>query len=380
MKALGRVLAIVATVAILAGWTRRRNRPGRMRVLLDTTWSAGTGGTARYVSSMRAALQRVPDVEVIAVAAPVIAFGPRLVRLPLNGVLHLAWTQAWLPARAWWSRVDVVQATMTAPVWCPCPVVLTLHDALDFVPELRPSRVWSGYMRTIGACAARRASAVLTGTRASAEEIVGCYRVRAERMRVTPYGSALLDGSSSNRDDRPRSRTTRHLPFVLMVGAADRRKDIGTGLRAVGLLRESGVAVEAVVVGSVSGEHVNVGWARVVERVTDSELAWLYGRALAVVVSSRHEGYGLPVVEALAFGTPVVAADLPALREVGGGAARYAPVGDAEAFARELAAILAQPEDARRRIGNAAEDARRLTWDATAWATVAVYRELVGRR
>ena len=168
-------------------------------------------------------------------------------------------------------------------------------------------------------------------------------------------------------------------PFVLMVGAADRRKTIGTGLRAVGMLRDGGVEVAAVVVGSAPVEFADAGWVRAATNVTDDELAWLYGHALAVLVPSRHEGYGLPVVEALAFGTPVVASDLPALREVGGEAARYAPAGNAAAFARELVRIVDQPDAARQRVGQGADTARALTWNATVRATIAVYRELVER-
>jgi len=359
-------------------------------VLLDTTWGADTGGTGRYVRSMRAALQADPSVEVVCVNAPRLTRGHRLVRLPLNGVLHLAWTQVGIPALAWRRRVDVVHTTMTGPVWCPRPVVLTLHDALDFMPEWRPSRVWSGYMRSVGALAARRAAVVLTGTQASAGEIGSFYRVAPERLRVTPYGSALLgvvaDGDNStspvgaSRHGGPGERRMEEGGlFFLMVGVADRRKDIGTGLRAVALLQGGGVEMEAVVVGSAPREFAGANWVRTLTDVTDCELAWLYAHALAVLVPSRHEGYGLPVVEALAFGTPVVASDLPALREVGGVAARYARVGDVAAFARELARVVERPAEERQRVAQSAGGARAMTWDATAQATVAIYRELVRR-
>ena len=98
-----------------------------------------------------------------------------------------------------------------------------------------------------------------------------------------------------------------------------------------------------------------------------------------MLVPSRHEGYGLPVVEALAFGTPVVASDLPALCEVGGEAVRYAPVGDAAAFARELAGIIERPDEARERVRSAASGASAQTWAVTADATIAIYREVLGR-
>jgi len=373
-----------------------------IRVLLDTTWAAGTGGTARYVSSLHEALVVRPDVEVIAVSAPRLTSVRRAVRMPLNGVLHLVWTQVLLPVLAWRHRVDVVQATMTAPVMSPRPVVLTLHDALDFMPVLLPSQAWSRYMRTVGALAARRAAVVVTGTRASAAEIVRYYRVAPERVRVTAYGSALVGvelgedrascpvvlsrSEGPPRVSRPGGQGGEVLRcgsgrqgFVLMVGAADRRKDIGTGLRAVAMVREAGVEIAAVVVGSVPDAFAEEAWVTVVTRVSDPELAWLYEYAVAVLVTSRHEGYGLPVVEAQACGTPVVVSDLPALREVGGGAARYAPIGDAAAFARELAQIVDRPEEERAQVARASSASGGPTWTATANATVAIYRELLGR-
>jgi glycosyltransferase involved in cell wall biosynthesis len=164
-----------------------------------------------------------------------------------------------------------------------------------------------------------------------------------------------------------------------MVGVADRRKDIGTGLRAVAMVREAGGEIAAVVVGSVPEAYREADWVQVVTRVSDAELAALYQQAVVMLVPSRHEGYGLPVVEALAFGTPVVASDIPALREVGGEAARYVPVGDVAAFAREIERIVERPEEERERVRLAAGSAEAATWTTTAAATVAIYCELLER-
>jgi glycosyltransferase involved in cell wall biosynthesis len=349
-----------------------------MRVLLDATWAVGRGGTARYVRSLADVLAATPAVDVIVVSAPRLGRGPRALRLPLNGIAHLLWTQLWLPLTARRVGVDVVQATMTAPLFCSQPVVLTLHDALDFMPEWRPSRVWSAYMRTAGAWAARRAAVVLTGTNASAAEVMKFYRLDPERVRVTPYGSSFVDRADGYEDDRA------CLPcdggFVLLVGTADRRKDFETALRAVALVRSGGGQLEAVIVGSVPAAFADAAWVHVEATIDDRRLAALYRQAALVIVSSRHEGYGLPVQEALAFGTPVVASDLPALREVGGEAVRYASPGDAEAFAREIVRVLQDQSGARERVRQLAPEAASTTWEATAWATMGIYREIAGDR
>ena len=104
----------------------------------------------------------------------------------------------------------------------------------------------------------------------------------------------------------------------------------------------------------------------------DAELAWLYRNAAAVIVPSRHEGFGLPVVEALSLGAPVVASDIPALREVGGRAARFAPPDAPEQFAAQLCVILDNPLAERERIATAT--AATPTPAQTVAAIVEVYR------
>ncbi|MBC7375641.1 MAG: glycosyltransferase, partial [Frankiales bacterium] len=93
------------------------------------------------------------------------------------------------------------------------------------------------------------------------------------------------------------------------------------------------------------GEHLDVSGCITPGFLDDEDLRPVVAGASALVLPSRDEGFGLPVLEALAAGTPVVCSDLPVLREVGGVHAAYAPVGDAEAFAAALAGVLADPPD-----------------------------------
>jgi glycosyltransferase involved in cell wall biosynthesis len=128
-----------------------------------------------------------------------------------------------------------------------------------------------------------------------------------------------------------------------------------------------------VVVGQLP-EHLrrNRPWLEPVQGLEDSELAWLYRNAAAVIVPSRHEGFGLPVVEALSLGAPVVASDIPALREVGGRAARFAPPDAPDVFAAQLRIILDHPLAEREHI--AASQAAAPTPAQTVASIVEVYR------
>jgi glycosyltransferase involved in cell wall biosynthesis len=111
--------------------------------------------------------------------------------------------------------------------------------------------------------------------------------------------------------------------------------------------------------------------------VSDDELRKLYAGASCFVMPSLHEGFGLPLAEAMAAGVPAVASDIPALREVGGEAVRYANPRDAEGFAAAVGAALDDREGSQLRAAAGRGRARRFRWEETARATLAVYRRVL---
>jgi glycosyltransferase involved in cell wall biosynthesis len=159
---------------------------------------------------------------------------------------------------------------------------------------------------------------------------------------------------------------------VLFVGAIQSRKD---PLSALAAAREVGLPL--VVAGPKKdpalASELERGGADVRGYVSDDELAGLYRGAACLVLPTRYEGFGLPVLEAMASGTPVVASPDPAVREVAGDAALYAEgSGLADAVRRALA-------DRARLAAAGLERAREFSWDAAARRTVAVYLEVLGR-
>ena len=214
--------------------------------------------------------------------------------------------------------------------------------------------------------AARGAARVLTVSERTKRDIVDRYDVPLERVVVTPNGvdPAFGPDGAGNRLQLE--------PYALAVGAIQRRKN---QLAALSAAREAGL--ELVVVGPVKDEHVAAelreGGARLEGYVSAERLAELYRGAVCLVQSSRFEGFGLPVVEAMASGTPVVAVPDPALVEVAGDAA---VVVDESRLADGIRQAVTESERLR---AAGLRRASAFSWERTAEATVRVYVEALGR-
>ena len=275
--------------------------------------------------------------------------------------LRMAWTLPRLLRRL---GADLVHTQYALPLHCPCPAVVTIHD-LSFEHGLMGRRDRFVFQRVVPH-AARAAARILTVSERTKREILERYDLAPERVVVTPNGVDPAfrpgDGGSASHD----------ATYALAVGAIQERKNQRAALAAA---RE--VGVELVVVGPTKDQRVadelRSGGARLEGYVSTSRLAELYRGAACLVQPSRHEGFGLPVVEAMASGTPVVTVQDPALVEVAGGAAVVVPEAS-------LADGIRQAIAERERLRAAGlERARAFSWEATAAATVRVYLEALGR-
>jgi glycosyltransferase involved in cell wall biosynthesis len=246
------------------------------------------------------------------------------------------------------------------PLACPCPAVVTVHDLSFERDECAMDRRDKAVFRFVVPRSVRRAARVFVVSERTRRDVVDLYGTPPEKIVVTANGvdPAFTPGGEPNG-------------YVLFVGAIQRRKN---PLAAVDAARELDVPLV------VAGPEKEPELARELERrgarlrgyVDKSTLADLYRGAACLVLPSRYEGFGLPVLEAMACGTPVVAADDPALREVGGDAAVYADErGLTDAIRRALA-----ERDALARAG--IERARLFSWEESARRAVAAYREVLG--
>ncbi|HEX6724786.1 MAG TPA: glycosyltransferase family 1 protein [Gaiella sp.] len=274
--------------------------------------------------------------------------------------LRMAWT---LPRTLRRLGADLVHTQYALPLRSPCPAVVTIHD-LSFEHGLMGRRDRLVFERVVPR-AAREAARVLTVSERTKRDLVEHYEIPPERIVVTPNG--VDPAFHPATQDAAAVR-----PYALAVGAIQERKNQPAALAAA---RETGL--ELVVVGPVKDERVanelREGGARLEGYVEVERLAELYRGAACLVQSSRYEGFGLPVVEAMASGTPVVTVPDPALVEVAGDAAVVVPEDG-------LAAGIRRALDERETLAAAGiERARAFTWEAAARATVSAYVEALGR-
>ncbi len=320
-------------------------------------------GDETYVQNL---LRRLPEAAADSLRFAAVTRHPELVPEGVEAITLAARSQelrmAWqLPRLLRRRRPALAHFQHALPLACPCPAVVTVHD-LSF--ERDPSvmnRRDRFVFRTVVPRSVRRAGRVFAVSERTRRDLIHLYGTPSEKIVVTRNAAdpAFTPGGARNG-------------YLLFVGAIQARKN---PLAALNAAREVGLPLV------VAGPEKEPALARELERrgaelrgyVDTPQLADLYRGAACVVLPSRYEGFGLPVLEAMACGTPVVATDDPALREVGGDAALYADVdGFAEAVRRAL-----RESEARSRAG--LERAQLFSWEESARRAVAAYAEVLAR-
>ncbi len=355
-----------------------------MRVGLDATPLLGARtGVGRYTLSLLRALTAYDD-ELVATAfsfrgrdqlAATVPPGVQVRARPAPArALQALWSRTpWPPVEVLTGPLDVFHATnFVLPPSRRARGVVTVHD-LSYLHHRETVSAASARYRELVPRSIARASVVLTPSHATADLVREAYDVTVPVL-VTPLGvdPAWATAAPPSAD----LRASLGLPssYVVFVGSLEPRKDLATLLAAHRRLPD---APPLVLVGPPGwGEQVDVSGCVTTGFLADERLRAVVAGAAALALPSRDEGFGLPVLEALAAGVPVVASDLPVLREVGGTETTYAPAGDVEGWAAALSAVLASPGDAGPRRAHAAG----FTWQRCAEQTRAAYATALGDR
>lgn len=284
--------------------------------------------------------------------------GPRA----LPGAL---WEQLVLPGRARAFGAEwLLSPAYGMPRFLSCPAAVGMHDcAFDALPgSFRPRERWR--RRRVARLAARRAAFLFMGSRFAAAEARSRLGVEAERLLVLPYG--VDDRFRPQPAERVRSVRERYaLPDrpLLLIGAHLERRGLPGLDGAVERLSRMHPGAALCRFGDRPGQGMGgrwLGW------VPDDDLPAVYAAAEAVLYPSIYEGFGLPVLEALACGTPVLTSDVASLREIYAGRATLLPPGDTGAWTDALADLLARPERHRSAVAETAAWAARRGWSEPA--------------
>jgi glycosyltransferase involved in cell wall biosynthesis len=330
-------------------------------------------GDETYVSGL---LHELAGAEGLRLAA--ITRNPELVPKGIEPVELPTHSQVWRMAVAMPRLLRRLRPTLahfqhSLPPACPCPAVVTVHD-LSF--ERDPSVMGPRdrlIFRTVVPRSARRAARVLAVSELTKRDLIELYSIPEDKIVVVPNG---VDATFSPDGARAEGE------YALFVGALQPRKDPKTAIEALSLLGDGDLRL--VFAGPDKGGRAEAertaertGLAGRIEfrgHVSQEELAALYRGAACLVFPSRYEGFGLPVLEAMASGTPVVATTAGALPEVAGDAAILVDERNPVAFAGGIERALA---DRERIVAAGLERARQFTWAETARRTLEVYRELL---
>ncbi len=285
---------------------------------------------------------------------------------------------------------DLVHAPSVAvPPRTRAPLVVTAHDAAPLVfPDTYPRRGRRFHAQGLAA-AAERADLVITVSHAAADELAEYTEIPAERVRVVPNGVGLEIATDAEVVGARRALGIDDAPYVFWVGSLEPRKNVGLLVDAFARWASSSDLPHRLVLAGPAGwvENPDAVLAparalgdrvRTVGRIGDATARALYRGADLFAFPSRHEGFGIPVLEAMAQSTPVMAADIPPLREVAANAAVFLPPDDLDAWADALGRLLLDGAE-RARLGAAGRHrAQHYSWKRCAEATRAVYREALG--
>lgn len=291
------------------------------------------------------------------------------------------WSQVRLPFALARQRPDLLFVPgHVVPFAWPGQVVTVVHDlAFERHPDAY-SAADRTYLRMTTRWAAARCRLLIAVSHSTKDDLVELYGVKPDRVRVVPLGIGPPVATAS-----PSSQLTElglNGTFVLQVGRVERRKNQLAALAAVEKLD----GVTLVIAGperdrALSEQLRNSSQCRVLGRIDQPLLELLYKRAAAVVVPSLYEGFGLPVLEAMARGKVVVAAKASSLPEVGGDAVLYFhPAASADELAAIIGTAISDQTLRTNLVKLARARARKFTWDKTAAGVAAVIREIVAAR
>lgn len=356
-----------------------------MRVGFDARWY-NQSGVGSYIAGLLPALVRA-GCELVVYADPRNPV-PGLNRLSLQTVPVSSGKYSPLATlefrrREELDKLDLFHCPFYAAPLLRCPAVVTIHDLIPFLFPIyfwpKQKMVQAGYR-----VAAKREAHLIADSHCTAfdlQRILGVTPERISTVHLAADQSTFHPNGAENEEMVLRERYHIRKPFVLVSSARNwRTKNLGSALLALEIVRkEVGITFQTVMYGSTSKEKLEIGASLNVNHVgyVDSEaLAALFRHAHAFVMPSLYEGFGLPLMEAMSCGCPVIASNRGSLPEISGAGAQCFGPFNVKGMANALCALLRSPEELQQKRSNALRRAADFSWDKAALETISVYHHV----
>jgi glycosyltransferase involved in cell wall biosynthesis len=354
-------------------------------------------GIGTYLGALLRGLSERRDVQLSVIARPghetrVYDLAPAARVLTASAGGYSVAEHLQVPAALWRDRVDLVHIPhYVVPALAPQPLVTTVHDVIQlfYPPRSRPFLALL-YLRFMLRSALRRSRRVITVSRTSRSDLINLFSADADRVVVVSNGVDPELGSRPSAAEVESLKRFYELqaPLVMVVANDKPHKNLNVVLRAyhLAVLRHR-IPGQLVFVGGVepssalAARAARLGLAdrvRFLGRIPQGHLRAVYHVAAVLLHISLYEGFGLPVLEAMAAGLPVVTSNVGAMRELGEDVARLVNPLDVNEIAQAVQQVLVDDPLRGRMVDAGRRRARRLTWDRTVDETVEVYRQALG--
>ena len=311
----------------------------------------------------------------------------------LNGFRRRSWWSIGLPLYCRRAAFALFHGTnFELPYWTTCPTVLTIHDlSLLLYPQTHEKRLVLRAKLKLPRTA-RRANAVITPSEAVKREVCEYLGVRAEKVFAIPEAARSAFYRVAASESRPIcERLGVEEQFILFVGTVEPRKNLLTLVRAFErILRTTSVRLQLVIAGekgwlsddlmtylNASGIHDRVLFTG---HLPDDDLRALYSACLVFVYPSLYEGFGLPLLEAMSCGAPVVTSNVPSIVETAGDAARLISPTDVDELSRAIMDLATDAKEREYRSTAGIKHAQKFSWEQTAAATFDIYQRILSHK
>lgn len=351
-----------------------------------------SAGISTYLTNLLAHLESSPSLDFQILVSPdantdSLAVPCIKAKLPTNRpFMRIIWEQFVLPVWLSYSHIDVLHSpAFVGPVFSPCPQVITVHD-LSFIrfPQFfkKTNRL---YLSLLTGFSCRRAAAVIAVSKFTASEIASLLRVPRDKIHTVYHGvDRKFHPLPDNEIDQFKRKMGLPEQFILFLGTLEPRKNLVQLVRAYAKLKNRNIHL---VIAGAQGWYYKEVYATV-ESLSlsdyvhfpgyvnaDDQVLW-YNSALMFAYLSTYEGFGLPVLEALACGVPTLTTTNSSLPEAGGDGALKVPENDIEAIVDGMQRMITDTELRMRLRCHGLNHAKKFTWRASADNTMRIYQEL----